>query len=123
MTDERTTRFEARREALAKLSDEELKARFWELTTRVVEPIVELAKGHTSPSIERAVLLRMGIDSVTTQGVVKQVLDAGLLGKGAGHVVLKVAQRTGKDLRAAAQAILDDRTVLEGLFEAGRSGR
>jgi len=47
---------------------------------------------------------------------VKQVLDAGLLGKGAGHVVLKVAKKTGKDLRAAAQAILDDRTVLEGLF-------
>ena len=48
--------------------------------------------------------------------IAKQVLDAGLLGKGAGHVVLKVAKKTGKDLRAAAQAILDDRTVLEGLF-------
>ena len=60
----------------------------------------------------------MGIDSVTTQGVVKQVLDAGLLGKGAGHVVLKVAQKTGKDVRGAAQAILDDASVLQGLFGA-----
>lgn len=116
MTDDRIARFEERRAALAKLNDEELKARFWELTNEVVSPILDLAKGHTSPSIERSVLLRMGIDSVTTQGVVKQVLDAGLLGKGAGHVVLKVAQKTGKDLRGAAQAILDDRTVLEGLF-------
>lgn len=123
MTDDRIARFEERRAALAKLSDEELKARFWTLTNEVVSPILDLAKGHTSPSIERSVLLRMGIDSVTTQGVVKQVLDAGLLGKGAGHVVLRVAQRTGKDLRGAAQAILDDRTVLEGLFDADRSAR
>ena len=118
MTDDRIARFEERRAALAKLSDEELKARFWKLTNEVVSPILDLAKSHTSPSIERAVLLRMGIDSVTTQGVVKQVLDAGLLGKGAGHVVLKVAQKTGKDLRAAAQAILDDASVLQGLFGA-----
>ncbi|MCL4808221.1 MAG: ornithine aminomutase [Thermoanaerobaculia bacterium] len=116
MTDDRITRFESRREALAKLSDEELKTRFWELTTRVVEPIVELAKGHTSPSIERSVLLRMGIDSVSSQGVVKRILDAGLLGKGAGHVVLRVGRKTGTDARGAAQAILDDATVLEGLF-------
>lgn len=116
MTDERIERFEKRREALSKLSDEELKARFWKLTNEVVAPIVELAKGHTSPSIERAVLLRMGIDSVSSHGVVQRIHDAGLLGKGAGHVVLKLSRKTGKDLRAAAQAILDDKTVLEGLF-------
>ena len=123
MTDDRISRFEARREALAKLTDEELKARFWELTNRVVEPIVDLARSHTSPSIERSVLLRMGIDSVSSQGVVKRILDAGLLGRGAGHVVLKVSRKTGTDVRAAAQAILDDRTVLDGLFEAGSEGR
>ena len=117
-TDDRIARFEGRRAALAKLSDEELKERFWKLTNEVVAPIVDLAKGHTSPSIERAVLLRMGIDSVTTHGVVQRVLDAGLLGKGAGHVVLKLSQKTGKDLRAAAQSILDDSAVLEGLFGA-----
>ena len=33
--------------------------------------IVDLARSHTSPSIERSVLLRMGIDSVSSQGVVK----------------------------------------------------
>jgi D-ornithine 4,5-aminomutase subunit alpha len=65
----------------------------------------------------------MGIDSVSSQGVVKRIHDAGLLGKGAGHVVLKVSRKTGTDVRAAAQAILDDRTVLDGLFEAGSEGR
>ncbi|MHB1044458.1 MAG: D-ornithine 4,5-aminomutase subunit OraS [Thermoanaerobaculia bacterium] len=118
MTDDRIARFEERRAALAKLSDDELRERFWKLTNEVVAPILDLAKGHTSPSIERAVLLRMGIDSVTTQGVVQRISDAGLLGKGAGHVVLKLSQRTGKDLRAAAQSILDDASVLQGLFGA-----
>ena len=118
MTDDRIARFEERRAALAKLSDDELKERFWNLTNEVVAPILDLAKGHTSPSIERAVLLRMGIDSVTTQGVVQRISDAGLLGKGAGHVVLKLSQKSGKDLRGAAQAILDDASVLQGLFGA-----
>jgi D-ornithine 4,5-aminomutase subunit alpha len=124
MTDDRISRFETRREALGKLTDEELRARFWELTNKVVEPIVDLAKSHTSPSIERSVLLRMGIDSVSSQGVVKRILDAGLLGKGAGHVVLKLSKKNGTDVRAAAQSILDDRTVLEGLFQdqGGRQG-
>ncbi|MBK9968965.1 MAG: ornithine aminomutase subunit alpha [Holophagales bacterium] len=123
MTDDRIARFETRREALGKLTDEELKARFWELTNAVVEPIVDLAKSHTSPSIERSVLLRMGIDSVSSQGVVKRIHDAGLLGKGAGHVVLKLSKRNGTDVRTAAQAILDDRAVLEGLFQAGAGGK
>ncbi len=116
MTDDRIARFEARRAVLRTMSDEQLKARFWELCNQVVEPILKLARTHTSPSIERSVLLRMGIDSVSSHGVVDRIQEAGLLGKGAGHVVLKVAQKTGKDLRGAAQAILDDKTVLEGLF-------
>lgn len=116
MTDERIARFEKRRETLKKMSDEQLKQRFWQLCNQVVEPIVGLAKTHTSPSIERAVLLRMGIDSITTHGVVERIHEAGLLGKGAGHVVLKLSQKTGKDIRAAAKAILYDKTVLAGLF-------
>lgn len=116
MTDDRIARFEQRRETLAQLSDEQLKARFWELTNKVIEPILDLAKSHTSPSIERAVLLRMGVDSTTTHGVVERIHEAGLLGHGAGHVLLKLSEKTGKDLRASAQAILDDKTVLQGLF-------
>ncbi|HWQ09607.1 MAG TPA: D-ornithine 4,5-aminomutase subunit OraS [Holophaga sp.] len=116
MTDERIARFEKRREELKRMNDEQLKERFWQLCNQVVEPIVELATTHTSPSIERAVLLRMGIDSVTTHGVVERIHEAGLLGKGAGHVVLKLSQKSGKDICGAAASILEDKTVLEGLF-------
>jgi D-ornithine 4,5-aminomutase subunit alpha len=116
MNDERTAKFEKRRAELHKLSDAQLKARFWELCDQVVEPIVDLARTHTSPSIERSVLLRMGIDSVTSHGVVDRVYEAGLLGKGAGHVVLKVAQKLGTDVRSAAAAIIADKEILKGLF-------
>jgi D-ornithine 4,5-aminomutase subunit alpha len=116
MTDERIARFDQRREELKKMSDEQLKQRFWTLCNHVVEPIVELAKTHTSPSIERAVLLRMGVDSISSHGVVDRINEAGLLGKGAGHVVLKLSQRTGKDVRGAAAAILENKEVLQGLF-------
>jgi D-ornithine 4,5-aminomutase subunit alpha len=116
MTDERITRFEKRREELKQMSDEQLKARFWELCNQVVEPIVDLARTHTSPSIERAVLLRMGIDSVSCHGVVDRIYEAGLLGKGAGQVVLKLAQKRGSDLPGAAAAIIEDKDVLQGLF-------
>ena len=107
-----------KQQQLDKLTDEQLKERFWQLTNQIVKPIVELAKTHTSPSIERSILLRMGIDSVSSHGVVQRILDAGLLGKGAGHVLLKLAQRQNIDVRAAAQLILDDASVLTGLFKS-----
>ena len=116
MTDERIARFEKRREELKKLSDDQLKARFWELCNQTVEPILGFARTHTSPSIERAVLLRMGIDSVSSHGIVERIHETGLLGKGAGHVVLKLSQKLGRDVRAAGQAILDDKNALNGLF-------
>lgn len=118
MIDERITRFEQRRERYQKMTDEELKTHFWDLCDQIVAPIVDLARTHTSPSIERAVLLRMGIDSLTAHGVVERVHQAGLLGKGAGYVLLRLAEKQGCDVREAAQAILDDKDVLEGLFEA-----
>jgi D-ornithine 4,5-aminomutase subunit alpha len=116
MTDERITRFEKRREELKKMSDAELKARFWQLCDQAIAPIVDLSKTHTSPSIERSVLLRMGIDSISSHGVVNHVHEAGLLGKGAGHVVLKLAQKNGTDVRTAAAAILENKDILNGLF-------
>ena len=117
MTDERIERFEQRREVLKKLSDEELKTRFWRLCDQMVAPIIDLARTHTSPSIERAVLLRMGIDSISAHGVVERIFEAGLLGKGAGHVVLKVAEKCHLDVRGASAAILADREILTGLFQ------
>ena len=116
MTQDRVERFEKRREELNQLSDKELKNRFWELCDQVVAPIVDLAKTHTSPSIERSVLLRMGIDSITAHGVVARIVETGLLGKGAGHVVLEVAKTHNNDIRLAAAAILENKEVLNGLF-------
>lgn len=116
MSDDRIQKFEERQKELHKLTDEELKERFWQLCSQVVDPIVDLARTHTSPSIERSVLLRMGIDSLTAHGVVDRILEAGLLGKGAGHVILKVSQKTGKDIRGAAEVILEDKEILSGLF-------
>ncbi len=121
MTDERIARFEQRRAELEKMSDEALKSYFWELCNQVVEPIVALARTHTSPSIERAVLLRMGIDSLSSQAVVERIYQAGLLGKGAGHVLLKLAERQGIDVKSAAAAIIADKEILNGLFaEVGK---
>jgi len=95
---ERIDRFEKLRSELADLDDEALKARFWELCHQVMEPVVELARTHTTPSIERSVLLRMGIDSVTTHAVVENVLNAGLLGKGAGHQGQLLGEDTPREL-------------------------
>ena len=121
MTDETTStdrvaRFEQRREVLSQMSDAELKARFWELCEQVVEPIMGLARTHTSPSIERSILLRMGIDSLSSHGVVERIYEAGLLGKGAGHVVLRLAQKHEVDVRTAAAMILENKDVLKELF-------
>jgi D-ornithine 4,5-aminomutase subunit alpha len=117
MTDDRIARFEARREKYRELSDEALKAHFWDLCDQIVAPIVDLARTHTSPSIERSVLLRMGIDSLTAHGVVDRIQQAGLLGKGAGHVLLRLAEKQGFDVRQAAAAIMEDKDLLVGLFE------
>ena len=59
---ERVERYEALRAELADLDDAALKERFWQLCEQVMTPVVDLARTHTTPSIERSVLLRMGID-------------------------------------------------------------
>lgn len=91
---------------LAELSDEQLEGRFWELAEEIVAPLVELARTHTSPSIERSVLMRMGIDSQTSMAVVAECEKRGLLGHGAGHVVLHCAQTWGVDIREAAAKLV-----------------
>ncbi|HHV06225.1 MAG TPA: ornithine aminomutase [Anaerolineaceae bacterium] len=117
MTDERIKQFEIRHERLKTLSDDELKDHFWDLCYKVVDPIIDLARTHTSPSIERSILLRMGIDSAKSHGIVDAIHQAGLLGKGAGHVLLKLCQKLDIDVKAAGDAILENKEVLNGLFE------
>ena len=87
--------FEDRRKKLAGLSDEQLRARFWELAGQVVDPLVELARTHTTPSIERSVLLRGGLSSVEAGRVVQGAVQRELLGLGAGNLVLRLAKKRG----------------------------
>ena len=94
--------FEHAHQYLSGLTDEELKMRFWSLAQEIVDPLVELARTHTSPSIERSVLMRMGIDSPTCGAVVGECEARGLLGHGAGHVVLVVMQALDTDAPTAA---------------------
>jgi D-ornithine 4,5-aminomutase subunit alpha len=97
--------YRQRRQPLARLTDEELHARFWTLAGQLVEPLVELARKHTTPSIERSVLLRMGFSSLEAKAIVAGVIDHGLMGKGAGHVVLKLARSKGMGIREAGLAL------------------
>ena len=94
--------FDERRKHLQGLSDEALEAHFWQLTNEIVDPLITLARTHTSPSIERSVLMRMGVDSPTCVAVVNEVDKRGLLGHGAGHIVWRCSQEWGIDVRAAA---------------------
>ena len=94
--------FEQRRQHIANLTDQELYDRFWELTAQVVDPLLELGRKNTTPSVERAVLLRMGVSSLDTQKIVEGCMDRGLMGHGAGHVVYKISQEKGISIREAS---------------------
>ncbi|MEU8390116.1 D-ornithine 4,5-aminomutase subunit OraS [Micromonospora sp. NPDC048843] len=116
MDDERTRLISDRLEELAALPDEAIRDRFRQLCDDVVAPLIGLARTHTSPSIERSVLLRMGVDSVTARDVVAKIVEAGLLDRGAEHVLRRVAERSGTDVRTAAGHLLTNPGVLTGLF-------
>lgn len=97
--------FEQRRKHIANLSDEELYNRFWELTAQVVDPLLELGRKNTTPSVERAVLLRMGVSSLDTQKIVEGCMDRGLMGHGTGHVVYKISKDKGISIREASEKL------------------
>ncbi|MGX7204075.1 ornithine aminomutase subunit alpha [Enterococcus pingfangensis] len=100
-------KFEEARKHLADLNDEELKARFWQLAEEVVEPMLEMGKKYTSPSIERSVLLRMGFSSIEATEIVKRVLSHELMGKGAGHIVYRIAKENDLSVRDAGLKLAD----------------
>ncbi|MCT4595140.1 MAG: ornithine aminomutase subunit alpha [Anaeromicrobium sp.] len=113
--------FNKRREHLKNLSDEELKNRFWQLAEKIVEPMLELAHKNTSPSIERSVLLRMGFSSIEAKTIVEGVMDRGLMSKGAGHVVYKLALNKDIPVRDAGLKLLKGECwdEVQTLFEGG----
>ncbi len=101
--------FATRRERLRGVSDAELHARFWQLAEEIVAPLVEAARTHTSPSIERSVLLRMGFSSAEAKQLVAAIAERGWLGRGAGRLVLELAERRGTTVREAGLALLAGR--------------
>jgi len=103
---ERPDDFEARRKRLSALSDDELHARFWELAEKIVAPLVEEARTHTTPSIERSVLLRMGFSSVEAKALVDRLNERGLLAHGAGKLILELSLKKNIPLREAGEGIL-----------------
>lgn len=84
--------YKERREHLKDLTEEELYNRFWELTEQIVKPMVDLAYTHTSPSVERSVILRMGFSSLQAQPLVDYGTKWKLLGHGMGNVILTYAR-------------------------------
>lgn len=113
--------FQTRRGHLRDLSDQQLKERFWALTAQVVDPLVELSRTHTTPSTERSVLLRMGFSSLEARAIADRVQQAGLLGKGAGHVVLRLARSLGRPYLDAGRELAGGQheAALAGLFRRG----
>ena len=121
MAEKRADDFNESRAHLANLSDQELYERFWSLASDIVDPLLELGRKNTSPAIERSVLLRMGFSSIEAKAIVDGVIDRGLMGKGAGHVVYKLAKSKNISVREAGVALADGKMWQEAadLFKGG----
>lgn len=93
---------------LRDLTDEQLKEVFWDLADKTVKPLVDLSYTHTTPAIERSVLLRMGFSSLEAKDLVEKVLNHGLITKGAGHVVYRLSLIEKVDIRTAGLMLIND---------------
>lgn len=104
------------------MSDQELYEHFWAVTGQVVEPLIELGKKNTTPSVERAVLMRMGISSQKTQAIVEGCMDKGLMGKGAGHCVYKLSKAKNISLSEAGDILAEGKgwDEVAALFKGGK---
>lgn len=119
---ERQDDFNKRREHLKDLTEKQLEERFWELCGKLMDPIVDMASKHTSPSIERSVLLRMGFSSIESKAIVEGAIDKNLLEHGAGHLVYKLSQSRGLEIREAGLKLAENQLWDEtaSLFQAGK---
>jgi len=98
---ERKDDFQELREHLKNMKDTELKAYFFELANKMMDPLVDLAYQNTSKSIERSVLLRMGFSSIEAKGIVDALSEEELLPYGAGHAVYILAKKHHISLKEA----------------------
>ncbi len=99
--------FDKKRSHLLDLSDEELHERFWQLTDQLVNPLIQLAKEYTSPSIERSILLRMGFSSIEATTIVKNIINENMLEYGAGNLVLRYSIIKKFSVREAGMMLLN----------------
>ncbi len=106
---EREDDFESRRAHLREMSDEALHDYFWSLTHEIVAPLIEAARTHTTPAIERSVLLRMGFSSVEAKALVDGFAERRLLGQGAGRLILDLARTRRITVRDAGVALIEGR--------------
>ena len=103
---ERPDDFGKRHARISAMSDEELRRYFWSLAEKLVAPLITEARIHTTPSIERSVLLRMGFSSTEAKALVERLHQRHLLGHGAGKLVLDLAQAKQISVHAAGIALL-----------------
>lgn len=102
---ERKDDFETRRAHLKDLSDADLKKRFLELADQLVDPLLEMSYKNTSKSIERSILLRMGLNSLEAKAIVDVITEQDLLRKGAGHCVYVLSKHKNISIREAGLLI------------------
>ena len=82
----------------------------------------ELGRRNTTPSVERAVLLRMGISSLETQKIVEGCMDHSLMSHGAGHVVYKLSREKNLSIPEAGHLLAQGKYWDEAaaLFKEGK---
>ncbi len=115
--------FEARRAHLQGLSDEQLHERFWSLVDQLTDPMLQMGRTHTSPAIERSVLLRMGFSSLEAKAIVDFCAEYGLLRHGAGHVVYRLSRDRHLTLREAGEKLIGGELKQEALQAFGEEAR
>lgn len=99
--------FESRRGHLADMSDQQLKDYFWQLSEKIVQPMLEMGYKNTSPAIERSVLLRMGFSSLEVKPIVDTAIEKNLIAHGAGNIVYKLAKAKSMSIRDAGLALAE----------------
>lgn len=103
--------FNVRRAHLADMTDEQLKTYFFELTDKLVQPMMDMAKTHTTPAIERSVLMRMGFSSQEAKAITDRLFEYDLLSHGAGHMVYRHAKDNNMSIREAGLDLLEGNAV------------
>ncbi|MCL2873792.1 MAG: ornithine aminomutase subunit alpha [Defluviitaleaceae bacterium] len=110
--------FSTRREHLKNLTDEQLYEKFWSLAGEIVQPMLDLGYKNTTPSVERSILLRMGFSSLEIKPIVEGVMNKGLMGKGCGNVIWRLAEKKGVSVREAGLLLADGKEwdTVDSLF-------